>query len=49
MVRRQHVQRSIFEMILPDGGQLWWDPELRRIDQGLEDETLIDQVQEALC
>ena len=48
MVRRQHVQRSIFEMILPDGDQLWWDPELRRIDKVLEDEALIDQVQEAL-
>jgi transposase, IS5 family len=48
MVRRQHVQRSIFEMILPDGDQWWWDPELRRIDKVLEDEALIDQVQEAL-
>ena len=48
MVRRQHAQRSIFEMILPDGDQLWWDPELRRIDKVLEDEALIDQVQEAL-
>ncbi len=38
MVRRQHVQRSIFEMILPEGDQLW-DPELRRIDEALE-ETL---------
>ena len=48
MVRRQHFQRSIFEMILPDGDQLWWDPELRRIDKVLEDEALLDQVQEAL-
>ena len=48
MVRRQHTQRSIFEMMLPDGDQLWWDAELRRIDQVLEDEALIDQVQEAL-
>jgi len=48
MVRRQHAQRSIFEMMLPDGDQLWWDAELRRIDQVLEDEALIDQVQEAL-
>jgi transposase, IS5 family len=47
MVRRQHAQRSVFEMILPDGEQLW-DPELRRIDELLEDEALIDTLQEAL-
>ncbi len=47
MVRRQHAQRSIFEMILPDGDQLW-DPELRRIDEVLEDEELIEPVEEAL-
>ena len=46
MVRRQHAQRSVFEMILPDGDQLW-DPELRRIDEVLEDEALIDTLQEA--
>jgi len=47
MVRRQHPQRSIFELILPDGDQLW-DPELRRIDQLLDDEVLIEQVEQAL-
>jgi len=47
MVRRQHAQRSVFEMILPDGEQLW-DPELRRIDEVLEDEELIEPVEEAL-
>ncbi|HUJ81742.1 MAG TPA: ISNCY family transposase [Candidatus Acidoferrales bacterium] len=47
MVRRQHPQRSVFEMILPDADQMW-DPELRRIDEVLEDEALIDTVQEAL-
>jgi len=47
VVRRQHAQRSIFEMILPDGDQLW-DPELRRIDEVLEDEVLVDTVVEAL-
>ena len=47
MVRRQHAQRSVFEMILPDADQLW-DPELRRIDEVLEDEALIDTIQEAL-
>jgi len=39
MVRRQHGQRSVFEMLLPDGDQLW-DPELRRIDEVLDDEAL---------
>jgi transposase, IS5 family len=47
MVRRQHQQRSIFEMILPDGDQLW-DPELRRIHEVLDDEALIKEVEEAL-
>lgn len=47
MVRREHAQRSIFEMILPDGDQLW-DADLRRIDEVLEDEALIDTVEEAL-
>src|SRR5215472_17617102 len=47
MVRRQHAQRSVFEMILPDGDQMW-DPELRRIDAVLQDEELIEPVEEAL-
>jgi transposase, IS5 family len=47
MVRRHHAQRSIFEMILPDGEQLW-DPELRRIHEVLDDEALIAEVEEAL-
>jgi len=47
MVRRQHAQRNIFEMILPDGEKLW-DPTLRRIDEVLEDEELIAQVEAAL-
>ena len=46
MVRRQHAQRNIFEMILPDGEKLL-DPALRRIDEVLEDEALIDQVEAA--
>lgn len=48
MVRRQHEQRSVFEMILPDGDKLW-DDTLRRIDQILEDEELVDQVEDALA
>jgi transposase, IS5 family len=47
MVRRQHEQRSVFEMILPDGDKLW-DDTLRRIDEVLEDEELVDRVEEAL-
>jgi len=47
MVRRQHAQRSVFEMILPDAEQLW-DPERRRIDEVLQDEELIEPVEEAL-
>jgi IS5 family transposase len=48
MVRRQHEQRSIFEMILPDGDKLW-DETLRRIDEVLDDEALVDRVEDALA
>lgn len=47
MVRRKHVQRSVFEVLLPDGDKLW-DPALRRIDEVLDDEELVDLVAEAL-
>jgi hypothetical protein len=47
MVRCRHAQRSVFEMILPDGEQLW-DPEQRRIDEVLEDEELTEPVEGAL-
>ncbi len=47
MVRRQQGQGSIFELLLPDGDKLW-DASLRRIDEVLEDEELIDLVEEAL-
>ena len=47
MVRRKHVQRSVFEMLLPDGDKLW-DPVLRRIDGVLDDEELVDLVADAL-
>src|SRR5205823_5719329 len=36
-----------FEMILPDGDQLW-DPELRGIDEVLKEEALLEPVEEAL-
>ena len=47
MVRRKHAQRSVFEVLLPDGDKLW-DPALRRIDEVLEDEELVDLVADAL-
>lgn len=47
MVRRVFPQRSVFEVLLPDGDKLW-DPALRRIDQILEDEDLLDLVTDAL-
>src|SRR3989454_12684360 len=47
MVRRTHRQRSVFEVLLPDGAKLW-DPALRRIDAALEDETLVELIAEAL-
>ncbi|MBI3031340.1 MAG: ISNCY family transposase [Candidatus Rokubacteria bacterium] len=47
MVRREYVQRSVFEVLLPDGDKLW-DPALRRIDEVLADETLLDLVADAL-
>ena len=37
MVRRAYAQRSVFEVLLPDGDKLW-DDELRTIDELLEDE-----------
>jgi transposase-like protein DUF772 len=47
MVRRTYAQRSIFELLLPDGDKLW-DDELRAIDEILDDEELIDAIEEAL-
>lgn len=47
MVRRKHGQRSVFEVLLPDADKLW-DPALRRIDEVLEDEEIVDLVAEAL-
>src|SRR5437899_1317160 len=47
MVRRKHAQRSVFEVLLPDGDKRW-DPALRRIDEVLEDEELVDLVADAL-
>jgi IS5 family transposase len=47
MVRRAFVQRSLVEVLLPDGDKLW-DPALRTIDDVLTDDALVDHVVEAL-
>jgi IS5 family transposase len=47
MVRRAYAQRSVFEVLLPDGDKLW-DRELRAIDEMLDDEQLVDLVATAL-
>jgi IS5 family transposase len=47
MVRRRQRERSLFEVLLPDGHKLW--PEwLRRIDTLLEDEAVIEVVAQAM-
>jgi IS5 family transposase len=47
MVRRRQRERSLFEVLLPDGHKLW--PEwLRKIDVLLEDDAVIDVVAQAL-
>jgi IS5 family transposase len=48
MVRRAYQQRSLIEVLLPDGDKLW-DPTLREIDRVLDDEALVDRVAEALA
>jgi len=47
MVRRRQRERSLFEVLLPDGHKLWpaW---LRRIDTLLEDEAVLEPIVEAL-
>jgi transposase, IS5 family len=47
MVRRRQRERSLFEVLLPDGHKLWPDW-LRRIDTQLEDEAVIEVVAQAL-
>jgi hypothetical protein len=46
MVQRRQRERSLFEVLLPDGHKLWPDW-LRRIDTALEDDTVIDTVAQA--
>jgi len=47
MVQRRQRERSLFEVLLPDGHKLWPDW-LRKIDILLEDEAVIEVVAEAL-
>ena len=47
MVRRAYAQRSVFEVLLPDGDKLW-STELRAIDEILDDDGLVDLVDAAL-
>lgn len=47
MVRRAYAQRSVFEVLLPDGDKLW-STELRAIDEILDDDVLVDLVDAAL-
>src|SRR5918992_2280155 len=47
MVRRRQRERSLFEVLLPDGHKLWPDW-LRRIDTLLQDEAVIEVVAQAL-
>jgi len=47
MVQRRQRERSLFEVLLPDGHKLWPDW-LRRIDMALEDEAVIEVVAQAL-
>ena len=47
MVQRRQRERSLFEVLLPDGHKLWPDW-LRRIDTALEDDAVIDVVAQAL-
>jgi IS5 family transposase len=47
MVQRRQRERSLFEVLLPDGHKLWPDW-LRRIDTQLEDEAVIEVVAQAL-
>jgi IS5 family transposase len=47
MVQRRQRERSLFEVLLPDGHKLWPDW-LRKIDTVLEDEAVIEVVVQAL-
>jgi hypothetical protein len=46
-VQRRQRERSLFEVVLPDGLKLWPDW-LRKIDTLLEDEAVLEVVADAL-
>ena len=48
MVQRRQRERSLFEVLLPDGHKLWPDW-LRKIDTLLEDDAVLDVVAKALA
>ena len=48
MVRRAYSERSLVEVLLPNGDKVW-DPTLRQIDTTLDDDTLVDLVAAALA
>jgi len=47
MVRRRQRDRSVWEVVLPDADKLWPDG-LRRIDQLIDDEALVEVIAAAL-
>jgi len=47
MVRRRQRERSVWEVVLPDADKLW-PAGLRRIDQLIDDEALIEVIAEAM-
>ncbi|MGH9160175.1 MAG: ISNCY family transposase [Vicinamibacteraceae bacterium] len=47
MVRRRQQERSVWEVVLPDASKLW-PAELRRIDQVIDDEALVEVIAAAL-
>ena len=47
MVRRRQHERSVWEVVLPDADKLWPDA-LRRIDQLIDDEALVEVIAETL-
>lgn len=47
MVRRRQRDRSVWEVVLPDADKLW-PAALRRIDQLIDDEALVEGIAEAL-
>ena len=47
MVRRRQRERSVWEVVLPDANKLWPDA-LRRIDQLIDDEALVEVIAAAL-